>query len=294
MTTLSLKELKLHNHFAECGKNAKEWQRKCALMLPEIDRWKIWRKKGFHSIYEYAGKLAGMSRYQVREALRVMRKIEDKPALVKMIEEHGVNKVRPVATIATTETAEFWAEKVKNMSVHTLQVYVAEVRKSHNVVTSQPANLTETVKLNLPRKLARRLDQLQKRHDFNERLKKFLDENEENLPEAIKTESRYIPVQVKRHTLSKTGGKCAFPQCNKPYFQLHHTQRWALEKVHNPTKLQPLCKAHNEIAHFGLIQNEESTPTTWEILKNAPQWTPKAHIDKKVQAHRKFFHTRSK
>ena len=59
-------------------------------------------------------------------------------------------------------------------------------------MTSQPANLTETVKLNLPRKLARRLDQLQKRHDFNERLKKFLDENEKSVPKYRKVGIKVI------------------------------------------------------------------------------------------------------
>src|SRR3990172_1916605 len=91
----------LHQQFSEYGKNAREWLRKCALLLPEIEEKQVWRRKGFSSIYEYAAKLAGMSRYSVDEALRVLRRIEDKPALQELVAVRGIQAVRPVATIAT-------------------------------------------------------------------------------------------------------------------------------------------------------------------------------------------------
>src|SRR3990170_8617878 len=75
----------LHQQFSEYGKNAKEWLRKCALLLPEIAEKQVWRRKGFSSIYEYAAKLAGMSRSSVDEALRVLSRIEDKPALQELV-----------------------------------------------------------------------------------------------------------------------------------------------------------------------------------------------------------------
>ena len=40
-------EKNLHERFSFYGKNAKEWTRKCALLLPEINRLRIWEKKGF-------------------------------------------------------------------------------------------------------------------------------------------------------------------------------------------------------------------------------------------------------
>ena len=68
----------VHNQFSDYGRNAKEWLRKCALLLSEIDRREIWKKRGCGSIYEYAAKVAGMSHHAVDEALWVLRKIEDK------------------------------------------------------------------------------------------------------------------------------------------------------------------------------------------------------------------------
>ena len=119
----------IHEQFVHYGRNAKEWTRKCVLLLPEIERKQIWKKRRFNSLYEYAAKLAGMSRPSVDEALRVLKHVEDKPELKKVIEEKGIQSVRPVATIATQETANFWANKAREMSKNTLEVYVREYKK---------------------------------------------------------------------------------------------------------------------------------------------------------------------
>lgn len=37
----------LHEKFREYGRNAKEWQRKCILLLSEIARHEVWKIKGF-------------------------------------------------------------------------------------------------------------------------------------------------------------------------------------------------------------------------------------------------------
>ncbi|MEK7085756.1 MAG: hypothetical protein AAB953_01960, partial [Patescibacteria group bacterium] len=119
----------LHEKFSEYGRNAKEWTRKCVLLLPEIEKQQVWLKKGFGSIYEYAAKLAGMTRGQVEDALYILRKIEDKQALLKVVEEKGLNSIRPVVAIATEKDQNFWARKAMEMSHHTLATYVREFRK---------------------------------------------------------------------------------------------------------------------------------------------------------------------
>lgn len=74
--TASQIDKSLHEKFKTYGQNAKEWMRKCALLLPEIARRKIWKKKGFGSLHEYAGKLAGMSRRQVDDAIWYLTKLK--------------------------------------------------------------------------------------------------------------------------------------------------------------------------------------------------------------------------
>lgn len=66
--------------------------------------------------------------------------------------------------------------------------------------------------------------------------------------------SRYINAYQKRAVLSRTGGKCAYNNCNKPAEHFHHTDRFMHSKNHQ--SLKPLCKAHHEFSHNGLIANE--------------------------------------
>lgn len=279
---------KIHAEFSEYGQNAKEWLRKCQMLLPLVAKYEIWRKKNFGSIYEYAAKLAGMGRSSVDTALWTLRKIEDKPALLKLAEEKGIHSVRPVANIATLETQDFWAKKAGEMSVRTLETYVRESKKSLHVAKAQPDSLDVT--LTLKPESARRLEQLKKHQKFEECFEKMLraleNELEKDKPEAVKTSKRPIPAQVKRHVVARTRGLCEFPGCSKPYKILHHTQRWALENIHDPDRIVPLCKEHERLAHHGLIGNEQGVPYTWFIKKEPDRSEATFWIDQMVSLYR--------
>jgi len=280
-------ENNIHNSFVMCGKNAKEWMRKCILLLPDIEKYEIWKKKGFESIYVYAAKLAGMSRNTVDDALRILRKIEDKPELIKLVEEKGVNAVRPVVTIATGDSAGFWAEKARIMSKNTLETYVREFRTSteiHNTKDySETVKASNNITMELDPEIAQQLEKLKGDGDWNELMMQFLKMREEKLeeqkPESAECESRYIPAKIKNFVIARTNGRCAFPACNKPLIILHHTQRFALENVHDSDRLHGLCKAHERIAHLGLIENEELAPKFWKLLAEPDRNAPKYEID---------------
>ncbi|MBI5151965.1 hypothetical protein HZA39_00360 [Candidatus Peregrinibacteria bacterium] len=299
-------EKNLHERFAEYGKNAREWTRKCALLLPEIEKREIWRKRGFSNIYEYARVLAGMSTNAVNDALWVMKKAQDKPELIKIAKEKGINSIMPILTIATPETEKFWAEKVREMSVHTLQAYVREFKKADLQAKingdfrdvpkhSQNQNLfsgknLRRIEIELEPEIADQLEKLKGAGNWNETLKKLLTAYQENLemkkPAAAQTESRYIPIEIKRHATMRTNNTCAFPNCKKPYEILHHTKRFALTHEHNPDSLVPLCKAHEQLAHLGLIENEEKLPSEWRVRKQPDKTQEKYKIDQLVAWHR--------
>ena len=130
MSKLADEERGIHEKFKDFGRNAKEWMRKCVLLLPEIERLKIWEKKGFGSIFEYAAKIAGMSREKVNEGLRIMKKTENLPELRKVVEEKGIWAVSPVVCIATPENDRELAQKARGMSKNTLEVYAKGIRGS--------------------------------------------------------------------------------------------------------------------------------------------------------------------
>ena len=278
MEKLTLQETTLHNEFTRYGKNAKEWLRKCAILLPKIEATGLWRKKRFSSLYHYAAVIAGMNHDQTREALRIMKKIQDKPALIKVAEEKGLGAVRPVATISTKETDEFWAEKASTMTVRGLETVV---RESLHVETSQPDKVT--ISMTLDPVVADQLQKMKGDQDWNHLMTKLLEG--QTKPASVKTKSRHIPARIVRYIKERTGEKCAYPRCYKPIYQLHHTERWALKQVHDPDQLRPLCKGHNEMAHQGLIENENESPQTWRLRKYPDTSNSKWAIDQKVMAY---------
>jgi hypothetical protein len=269
----------IHLQFVYYGKQAKYWLRKCEMLLPEIARLGVWRKKGFGSIYEYAAKLAGMNHEKVNDCLRIMKHISDKLELLKVAEEKGLGAVSPVAVVATKEDAGFWAEKVSVMSRHTLVTYVKEVCSG----TDLPTSVTVTLKP----ELARRFEQFRKRADFEELIEKFMDEVEnEPKPEPVKSESHYIPKEIKVHVATKTNGRCAYPGCDRLATEFHHTKRFALDYTHDPDAIVGLCKEHHQLAHCGLIENEEKRPYEWKLRTEPDKTDPRYRIDQLVMNYR--------
>ncbi|MBI5152315.1 HNH endonuclease [Candidatus Peregrinibacteria bacterium] len=287
----------LHERFTEYGKNAREWTRKCALLLPEIERREIWKKRGFENIYEYARILAGMSRNAVDSALWTFQKTEDKPELRKVIEEKGITSVRLIANLATQETDKFWAEKVREMSSYALAAYAKEYRKAENHACFETgiatAPQTQNISMELEPEVAEKLEKLKGSGEWNALMKKFIEMHEKQLeqekPQPIEDAKRYVPVAIKRYALARTNSTCAFPGCSRPYEILHHTVRFALSRSHDPDKLTPLCKAHERLAHLGLIENEESAPSEWRVRTlrgNVDEKSEKYLIDQKVLKYR--------
>ncbi|MFH1533719.1 MAG: hypothetical protein ABID64_02205 [Nitrospirota bacterium] len=279
----------LHQKFSNYGANAKVWMRKCELLLPEIERNRVWEDEGFGDIYEYAAKLAGMSREKVRDSLRILRKIEDKPWLMKVAREKGLRVIRPVCTIAKKEDDKFWAEKADSMSVSTLQVFVKEVcnEESGHVPTLIPEK--EHVEMELEAEIAEKLKKLKGQKDWNELMKQFIEMREKQLeqekPETAVTDSRHMPTKINNYAKAKTNGTCCFPGCFKKADVLHHTDRFALSKEHDPSKIRPLCKAHHDLAHRGLIENEDLPSRYWKIRKTADKTDIKHMIDRQVVQH---------
>jgi hypothetical protein len=56
--------------------------------------------------------------------------------------------------------------------------------------------------------------------------------------------------------------------------------------VHDPDHIVPLCKAHERLAHLGLIENEQQAPQFWKIRLNPDCDDPKYEIDQIVEKYR--------
>jgi hypothetical protein len=105
---------------------------------------------------------------------------------------------------------------------------------------------------------------------------------------ALTAEKRPIPASVRRFLYHKYQGLCAFPNCFLPASSLHHLKRYALEKMHDPDNIVPVCKKHEALLHSGMIENEESPPHLWKLRSPSakPASSLKSKIDDLVTAHR--------
>ncbi|MBU2523607.1 HNH endonuclease [Patescibacteria group bacterium] len=121
-----------------------------------------------------------------------------------------------------------------------------------------------------------RIDVCEKRDDRNNRGEAGLLEDEDNFS-SKKPVTRYIPAKLRRKIIAGHRSKCAFPHCNMPHDVLHHPDRFALKKSHD--NLVPLCKKHHDLAHAGLIQNEESGSDDWRIRAESDKRDLKVLVD---------------
>jgi len=119
--------LKLCDKF---GKQALFWRRKFIGLLPEVDKRRLYEKRGCSSIFEFAAKLAGLSAEQVRVVLRLEKRFEDKPVLKNLLVEGrvSVNKLARVVSIATVENESELAEKIKILSQKALETLARDER----------------------------------------------------------------------------------------------------------------------------------------------------------------------
>lgn len=254
-----LSDAELYQLCCQFGASALEARRKFLGLLPEVDKRRLYEKHGFPSIFVFAAKLAGVSEEQVRRTLNLEERFRDKPVLrLQLVSgEVSVNKLARVAAVATTETADFWAQKTEVLTQSALETLVRDVRAHTNPQEfEQKSIFAPSLQLN-EENLKRLLELQNKGIDINSLIAAALDERERAIvkeKEAIVAEqkessSRYIPVRVKRVIEKEFGKKCAIRHCQKPAVNIHHTARLALGGGHDPNYLAPLCREHHQIAH---------------------------------------------
>lgn len=127
------------------GEIAVRYRNKFAGLLPEVFRRRLYEKKGFSSIFEFAAKLAGMNEEQVRRVLNLERRFETMPVLRDMLVngEVSVSKLTKVASIATAENQEDLARQARLLPRSALETLVRDekaIQKPKTGVQSVPGN----------------------------------------------------------------------------------------------------------------------------------------------------------
>lgn len=277
---MNMTDEKLFQMCQQYGRNALLWRQKFIGLLPEVNKRRLYEKKGFESIFVFAKKLAGLSEEQVRNALNLSKKFEDKPALKSLLEngEVSINKLIRVSSVVTQENEEFWASQVQLLPKSALETLVKNERKTENQndlqepllideeLPGQLPNFQKILELNLnPQNLDELLELQEKGIDINELIAEMLvhrkakiAQEKEDIAKTIQpAKSRYISVQIKNLLQKEYGDKCSIKGCNKSKKDIHHAQRYGLAKTHDPHYLAQLCEEHHQIAHSIDLQFHE-------------------------------------
>ncbi len=262
----------------EYGEKARMWRQKFIGLLPEVNRRRLYEKKGFESIFMFAKILAGLSEEQVRLALNLEKRLDDKPVLQKMLVtgEVSINKLARVVSIATIENEEELAVKIKLLSQKALETLVRDEKLAQQETTTTatlPKNqnssqeqlfddksLRAQTKINftLDEDIIQDLNELhEKGININNLLRTMLQQRHEQIVQAKEeisttakpTTSRYIPAKVKKVLKEEYGDKCSIQNCHKKAREKHHAQRFSLSQIHDSKYIAPLCKEHHQIAH---------------------------------------------
>ena len=100
-----------------------------------MNRRRLFEEKGFSSIFEFAAKLCGLSVKQVRLALNLEKRFEDKPVLKNILEngEVSINKLARVVSIVTPENEEELVEKIKILPKSALDTLVRDEKFAKNL-----------------------------------------------------------------------------------------------------------------------------------------------------------------
>jgi len=267
------------NLFVLCrqyGAKALLWRRKFIGLLPEVNRRRLYERKGFLSIYEFAAKLAGVSERQVDTALNLHLRLEKTPKLQKLFNDGtvSINKLVRVVSIVSPENEDAISKMSTILSQNALGVYAKDLKKAKEekvaAETALPNSLFDSNVMRAQKKLNFTLsdevvDKFNLLHsqgkDINKLLRDFLNQKDQEIEQkeqelsARVREETHLPSRTHynkatRNFLNeKYGDKCAIHGCTKPAEEIHHKIRFGLQANNDPAYLVPLCKEHHKIAH---------------------------------------------
>ncbi|MFA6917604.1 MAG: hypothetical protein WC285_02080 [Candidatus Gracilibacteria bacterium] len=125
-----LSDEKLYQLCQTYGERTRFWRQKFTGLIPEVFRRRLYEKKGFSSIFEFAKKLAGLSEEQVRLVLNLEKRFSETPVLKSLLVEGkvSINKLARIVSIAKPENDMFLATQVQILSKSAVETLVRDER----------------------------------------------------------------------------------------------------------------------------------------------------------------------
>jgi hypothetical protein len=248
------------------GRDAILLHRKFIGLLPEVNRRRLYEKKGFSSIYHFAAVLGGVSREQVNRVINMEETLKDKPICKALLVEGkvSINKFSRAPIITKENDAEV-AKSLQVLSQKTLEIMRKDERACARAqAEKEQAKLFEPTasvpghKFALSEELLKKLDELHAQgKDISKvilealelRTKDIQERKQEAASRLPEESGRYITKEIRDLQDEEYGNKCAYTGCTRPAEQIHHQVRFGLQSLNNPLYMVPLCAEHHKIAH---------------------------------------------
>jgi hypothetical protein len=255
------------------GSQALFWRQKFVGLLPEVNLRRLYEKKGFTSIFEFAKKLSGLSEEQVRVTLNIEKRFEDKPLLRDLLVngEVSINKLARIVSIATSENQEILARQVKLLPIAALNTLVRDQKNASSpageikdqnglfetlfdskslYVHSNPQpglEMSNGGELKLDEDVKQKLLEIQRKGiNINELLREFL----QNRELEIAREKEEIVADMRKQTGPDAGRNTQGPGgIKKPSRYIPVKIKNLLKKEYGEKCAVPDCKKSKQIIH---------------------------------------------
>ena len=134
------------------GLQAKIWKQKFIGLLPEVNRRRLYERKGFSSIFDFAVKLAGISEMQVRRVINMERSLANTPALQQMLlkGEVSISKLVRVVSIASPANQQALADQLKLLPNRALETFVRDEKTLRQSEQSGALGEVNSLQASLP------------------------------------------------------------------------------------------------------------------------------------------------
>ena len=118
----------LHQEALQKAKNYQRAEYELLEVIEKVERLKVFRRRGFSSLYEYATRDLKLSEALAYHFISVARKVREVPALGKAIQENtiSISKAKKMASVLNLENQEQWLEKAKKLTSRQLEKEVAK------------------------------------------------------------------------------------------------------------------------------------------------------------------------
>jgi len=268
MNMLSVHPEEIWQEFISLGSSSLDYKRRAALLIPALNKSRVYSRHGFATLTEAASVMAGINGDTVSRILVVHKRTLKCPALRAQIKVVGYNKVYMVLSLLDFVPEEELVRMVSVLSKEAIAQRVRDIKKELKLPEELvvPGSGSSRFSSRISDSLRQELNKIKyalekeagnpvKNSDVLEYLVSLVEKNEDLGFSASREyerakKNKTLTLKHKEHEKAKSNEICVYPGCNNVATEIHHSDYRSLHSSAKHIKLKALCKVHHQLAHF--------------------------------------------